>query len=115
MSVKALLATEQRIPGLGNGVLQDILFNARIHPKRKISTLNAEDKQLLFHSVKDTLRDMIAKGGRDTERDFLGNAGGYRCILSKNTYTKPCVCCGSRLIKEAYLGGSVYYCPNCQH
>ncbi|NLI36559.1 MAG: endonuclease VIII [Bacteroidales bacterium] len=115
MSVKALLATEQRIPGLGNGVLQDILFNARIHPKRKISTLNAEDKQILFHSIKDTLSDMIVKGGRDTEKDFLGNAGRYRCILSKNTYAKPCVCCGSRLIKEAYLGGSVYYCPNCQH
>lgn len=115
MSVKALLATEQRIPGLGNGVLQDILFNARIHPKRKISTLNTEYKQMLFHSIKETLNNMIAHGGRDTERDFLGNVGGYRCILSKNTYAKPCICCGSRLIKEGYLGGSVYYCPNCQH
>ena len=38
ISAKALLATEQRIPGLGNGVCQDILFNARISPKRKIST-----------------------------------------------------------------------------
>ena len=28
LSLKALLSTEQRIPGLGNGVLQDILFNA---------------------------------------------------------------------------------------
>jgi len=34
LSMKALLATEQRFPGLGNGVLQDILFNANIHPKR---------------------------------------------------------------------------------
>jgi len=33
LSMKALLATEQRVPGLGNGVLQDILFNARLHPK----------------------------------------------------------------------------------
>ena len=39
LSAKAFLATEQRIPGLGNGVLQDILFNARIHPKRKMATL----------------------------------------------------------------------------
>jgi formamidopyrimidine-DNA glycosylase len=35
LSVKAFLATEQRIPGLGNGVLQDILFNAKVHPKQK--------------------------------------------------------------------------------
>ena len=26
LSVKAFLATEQRIPGIGNGVCQDILF-----------------------------------------------------------------------------------------
>lgn len=30
LSAKAFLATEQRIPGLGNGVLQDILFRAGI-------------------------------------------------------------------------------------
>lgn len=36
ISVKALLATDQRIPGLGNGVLQDILYNAGINPKSKV-------------------------------------------------------------------------------
>ena len=35
LSLKALLATEQRIPGLGNGILQDILFNVKMHPKKK--------------------------------------------------------------------------------
>jgi formamidopyrimidine-DNA glycosylase len=40
LSVKEFLATKQRIPGLGNGVLQDILFNAGIHPKRKMNTLS---------------------------------------------------------------------------
>ena len=31
LSVKGLLATEQRIPGLGNGTLQDILYLSLIH------------------------------------------------------------------------------------
>ncbi len=35
LSAKAVLATKQRIPGLGNGTLQDILFNAGIHPQKK--------------------------------------------------------------------------------
>lgn len=38
LSAKAVLATEQRIPGIGNGVLQDILYNAGLHPKRKVGT-----------------------------------------------------------------------------
>ncbi|MDR2956059.1 MAG: endonuclease VIII [Prevotella sp.] len=114
MSVKALLATEQRIPGLGNGVLQDILFNAAIHPKRKISTLSDLEKDDLFHSLKVTLQSMTDKGGRDTEKDFYGNFGKYKTILSRNTYKAPCPNCGGEIIKEAYLGGSIYYCPVCQ-
>jgi formamidopyrimidine-DNA glycosylase len=114
ISMKALLATEQRIPGLGNGVLQDILFNGGIHPKRKKSTLTDFEKGELFHSLKTTLRRMTDDGGRDTEKDFLGQNGGYKTILSKNTLNNPCPNCGGAIVKEAYLGGAVYYCPVCQ-
>jgi len=114
MSIKAFLATEQRIPGLGNGVLQDILFKSRLHPKRKLSTISDLERSDLFHCLKYTLQNITEKGGRDTERDFFGNKGGYKCILSKNTYKNPCPDCGHDIVKEAYLGGSVYYCSECQ-
>jgi formamidopyrimidine-DNA glycosylase len=114
LSAKALLATEQRIPGLGNGVLQDILFNAGIHPKRKVKTLTDEDKDKLFNSIKSTLAEMTFHGGRDTEKDLFGCFGGYKTILSKNTVDKSCCICGNEIKKEAYMGGSIYYCPVCQ-
>lgn len=114
LSAKALLATEQRIPGLGNGVVQDILFNAGIHPKRKISTLSDLEKTDLLYSMKGTLGNMIEYGGRNTEKDLFGNWGGYQSVLSKNTYKDPCPNCGHEIIREAYLGGNIYYCPVCQ-
>lgn len=114
LSIKALLATEQRIPGFGNGVLQDILFNSGINPKRKISTICNFEKEELFHNLKFNLKSMTNKGGRNTEKDLFGNFGGYQTILSKNTHKKPCPNCGDTIVKEAYLGGSVYYCPSCQ-
>jgi formamidopyrimidine-DNA glycosylase len=40
VSAKEYLATKQRIPGLGNGVLQDILWTAKIHPRRKMAALS---------------------------------------------------------------------------
>lgn len=113
-SVKALLATEQRIPGLGNGVLQDILFQARIHPKRKIRTLSQNEKETLLNSIKETLKKMAEHGGRDTEKNLFGQAGGYRTLLSKKTISSGCPECGGEIIKKAYLGGAVYYCPVCQ-
>ncbi|MBN1367852.1 MAG: hypothetical protein JW967_07985 [Dehalococcoidales bacterium] len=114
LSLKAFLATEQRIPGLGNGVLQDILFNAELHPKKKVSTLTAAEKTSLFNAVRNTLFSMASKGGRDTELDLFGNPGSYQTILSKNTVNKPCPICGTLIKKEAYMGGSIYYCEKCQ-
>jgi formamidopyrimidine-DNA glycosylase len=114
LSLKALLATEQRIPGLGNGILQDILFNAKMHPKKKVSTLAETEKEALFHSIKTTISAMVAKGGRDTELDLFGCPGGYKTILCRNTVNQPCPVCGTRIKKEAYMGGSVYYCEKCQ-
>ena len=114
MSVKGFLATEQRIPGLGNGVLQDILFNAGVHPKNKVSSLASGDLDMLYTSVRKTLDAMMKGGGRDTEKDLFGNAGGYRTVMSKNSYMYPCPRCAGPVRKEAYMGGSVYYCPECQ-
>ena len=114
LSAKAFLATEQRIPGLGNGVLQDILWNAKINPKRKLQTLGARDMKRLFKSVKSTIAGMKASGGRDTEKDLYNRSGGYKTILSNNTLKSPCPACGATLIREAYLGGNIYYCPVCQ-
>jgi formamidopyrimidine-DNA glycosylase len=113
-SLKAFLATEQRIPGFGNGVLQDILYLAHQHPKRKISSLAADERGELFHSIKDTLQVMAEKGGRDTENDLFGNSGGYTTRVSRNTVGQPCQVCGSVIVKQPYMGGSIYFCPGCQ-
>ena len=39
------------IPGLGNGVLQDILYHTHIHPKKKISGLTDKERENLFLSL----------------------------------------------------------------
>jgi formamidopyrimidine-DNA glycosylase len=114
LSSKAFLATEQRVPGLGNGVLQDILWTARIHPKRKMSEISSRAVDAMFDAVKSVLTQMTAQGGRDTERDLFGNPGGYQTILSKNTVGKPCPACGTLIQKEPYMGGSIYVCEGCQ-
>ncbi len=114
LSSKAFLATEQRIPGLGNGVLQDILYNAKIHPKRKIADFSRKETDELYDVLVSTLKTMTEKGGRDTEKDLYGNKGSYQTVLSRNTVGKPCPACGSIIRKEAYLGGSIYFCDKCQ-
>lgn len=114
LSLKAFLATNQRIPGIGNGTLQDILFHAKLHPKRKLNTLSENELKILYQAIRNTLMQMVEKGGRDTEKNIFGENGGYKTILSSKTWKNPCPLCHGEIKKENFLGGSIYYCVNCQ-
>ena len=110
-SAKAFLATEQRVPGLGNGVLQDILWRAKVHPKRTMATV---DLRGLYDAVTSVLADMAARGGRNTERDLFAHPGGYEVIMGSKHNGLPCPECGTPITRLAYMGGNVYFCPHCQ-
>ena len=114
LSAKAFLATEQRIPGLGNGVLQDILWNCFVHPRRRLDTLSDENMRALFESLKATMFAMREQGGRDTDKDVFGQPGRYVTKLSNKTKGQPCQRCGGPIVREAFLGGNIYFCPTCQ-
>ena len=95
-------------------MLQDILFAAKIHPRRTIAMLTSTERDTLSPAVKGSLVTMADQGGRDTERDLFGNAGGYRTNMSKYTVGLPCLDCGSLNCKDTFMGGSIYFCPKCQ-
>jgi formamidopyrimidine-DNA glycosylase len=113
-SAKGLMATEQLVPGVGNSTLQDILFRARLHPRKNIATPSAEQRKALYEATVGTVREMIAKGGRYDETDLYGNPGGYVRLMDKNAVGRPCPGCGGLVEKIQYLGGACYVCPRCQ-
>lgn len=113
-SAKGLLTQDQLIPGLGNATAQDILFRARLHPRRPVGDLRRSERQRLYRAIRKTVADVIKHGGRSDEYDLYNHPGGYVRLMSKDTAGLPCPTCGTRIKKEAYLGGACYYCPNCQ-
>jgi formamidopyrimidine-DNA glycosylase len=114
LRLKALLATEQRIPGLGNGVLQDILWTAGLHPRRAVGSLDAHERVGLLDAVRSVIGAMTRLGGRSTERDLYGSSGGYPVVMQKAALDRPCPRCGGAVTREQFLGGAVYVCGGCQ-
>ena len=112
--VKGFLVTSKHINGIGNGYLQDILFGAKIHPARKIPTLTADERQILFAAIQETMAEAINLGGREDERDLFDHPGGYPRLMGSQTVGKPCPNCGTAIQKISYLGGACYLCPTCQ-
>ncbi|MBN1976857.1 MAG: endonuclease VIII [Anaerolineae bacterium] len=113
-SLKYFLISEPGLWGLGNGCLQDILFRARVHPRRRAADITDRERQALYRAIRETLQQMVALGGRESECDLYGNRGGYVRILDSKTTGKPCPECGTPIEKSQYLGGAVYFCPACQ-
>lgn len=111
-TVKMALATEQKIPGLGNGTLQDILFYAKVRPDRKVETLHDFEKQALYESTKKVIHSIYTQKGRNNQQDLLGHKGEYDVQMSSQRGF--CPICQSNLNEKNYLGGKVIFCPHCQ-
>jgi formamidopyrimidine-DNA glycosylase len=113
-SAKSLLTQDQLIPGLGNAIAQDILFEARIHPKYPLSEMSDEYKRALYEAIVSVVGEAIRKGGRYDEYDLYNRPGGYLRLMDKESLSRPCPACGGTIEKIHYLGGACYLCPACQ-
>ncbi len=113
-SVKYFAISEPGVWGVGNGCLQDILFSARIHPRTPVVSLSSAQRKALHRAIFNVISRAIKAGGRDGEVDLFGKSGRYRRVLSAETAGKPCPRCGTRIARESFLGGAIYFCPECQ-
>jgi formamidopyrimidine-DNA glycosylase len=113
-SVKYFIISEPGIWGVGNSCLQDVLFRARIHPKRRAVHIADRERRALYRAIRETLQQMVDLGSRDSEYDLYNQPGGYRRILDSRSVGKPCPECGTPIEKSQYLGGAAYFCSSCQ-
>jgi formamidopyrimidine-DNA glycosylase len=113
-SVKLFMTSQPGIWGVGNGCLQDILFNTRLHPRQRMRELTAEQERSLYTATRQTLQQMADCNGRDSERDLFNRPGDYPRLLDSKKVGTPCPRCASPIEKISYLGGACYFCPQCQ-
>ena len=114
VSAKYFIISEPGIWGVGNGCLQDILYRAKIHPTRQMTSLSNKERETLYATIKQTLVEMVELGGRDSEYDLYNKRGCYQRILHSKVVGHPCHECGTPIKKIQYLGGAAYFCPSCQ-
>jgi formamidopyrimidine-DNA glycosylase len=113
-SLKFFVISEPGIAGIGSGCLQDILFRARLHPRRRAVATTKKERRALYTAIRSVLKEMVGKGGRDSDHDLYDQPGGYKRILHSKVVGEPCPRCGTAIEKIQYLGGACYFCPSCQ-
>lgn len=119
--LKALLLDQSFIAGLGNIYVDEALFEAKLHPLKKASSLTFKEAFSLLEACKTVL-----KRGLENQGTSLG--------VGKANYLKPngkngenqhalkvfrktglaCPECGGRIERMIIVQRSSHFCPNCQ-
>ena len=116
-TIKSLLMNQNLVVGIGNIYANEILFDAKVRPKRRGKNILKKEAIKLAESSKLILNKAIKAGGT-TLQDFLspdGNKGYFKIDLKVyGRNEENCDVCKSsiKLIKQNQR--ATYYCPMCQ-
>jgi formamidopyrimidine-DNA glycosylase len=107
--IKALLLNQKFFPGLGNWMVDEILWQAHIRPARKARSLNAMERSALFERVRDICRISVARIGKT-----YGDVPEGWLFHSRWTSKGKCPI-HERDLKRTVVGGrTTSWCPLCQ-
>ncbi|MCK4635753.1 MAG: bifunctional DNA-formamidopyrimidine glycosylase/DNA-(apurinic or apyrimidinic site) lyase [Candidatus Moranbacteria bacterium] len=113
-----ILMNQNLIAGIGNIYRSEILFEAGVHPERKIGDLNVGEMRNIFDQIKIILKKAIRmRGTSDSDyRDTSGGSGRFQNILKVYRLDGGvCSKCGKGEIERIKMAQrSVFYCGECQ-
>lgn len=115
--IKPLLLDQKVVSGIGNIYIDEILYDARLHPRRKANTLSGEEWKRLHAAISKNLAVGVAHRGTTVRlyKDVLGRPGEHQNYLRVfEKHGKPCPECESNVVREKVGGRPTHFCPSCQ-
>lgn len=109
--VKSLLMDQALIAGVGNIYADEILFQARLHPKTPVEDLSGRQRRALFDALKEVLRTAIDCGA-GAEQFLERLPASY--LLPRREKGGRCPRCGEAIATLKASGRTSYFCPRCQ-
>ena len=116
-TIKECLLEQNIIAGIGNIYSDEILFTARIHPRRRADSLTEHEWQRLAAVIPERLTYFIDKN-KITPKEYLqGKGKDYRNTPFLQVYGhngEQCPNCREIFCRMVIGGRSSVYCPSCQ-
>ena len=114
--IKNIISNQKKIGGIGNVYIQDILFKAKLHPKKPANSLEPSQINGLFEIIEENIKYAINKKGLAYEKDFYGKNGEFTKDYFLVAYKEgeKCPDCGKIIEKIKTGSTSSYICPECQ-
>ena len=113
--IKTALRNQAFVAGIGNAYSDEILFEARIRPLRRGSTLKPDERRALYEAMRSTLARAVdtVRAQYDAGKHPLHKQDrSFLRIHGKNKST--CPRCGHRVSTIHTGGETTYFCRGCQ-
>ncbi len=110
----ALVGKTAVVVGVSNSAFQDIIYRAKIGPKRNTASLTPQEKRALYSAIVGLVKERLELGGKDQATDLYGKQGRYVPKMGPNMKDQNCPSCKGKIEKINHGGGQVYICPTCQ-
>jgi formamidopyrimidine-DNA glycosylase len=101
--VKARLLDQGVVAGVGNLLADEILWRARLNPRRPANDLAPDELDALRRAIRAAVRDAVRLGGAHTGRLNPHRVRGGRCPRDR-----------AELCRATIGGRTTYWCPVCQ-
>jgi formamidopyrimidine-DNA glycosylase len=109
--IKAALMDQSLLAGIGNVYSDEILFQARLHPKTPAEKLDNKQIDAMYRVMRRVLKTAISKGAGSAE---LFRRAPRTYLLRHRENGAPCPRCGGKVKATKAAGRTAYYCPKCQ-
>jgi len=119
-TIKIVLMDQKKIAGIGNIYANEVLFEAKIDPRRTADSLDNSEIKRLCQAIVDILKEAIRLKGTSAADDAYvqpNNAapGNYqRRLQVYQREGKECFHCGGEIVRIKQGGRSTFFCPHCQ-
>lgn len=109
--LKSVLMDQSAVAGIGNIYSDEILFQARLHPKTKSNALDAAAVKRLYHAIRTVLKTAIVHGaGAEQSAEHLPQ----NFLIPHRHRDGHCPRCGLPLVTIKQGARTGYYCSHCQ-
>ena len=110
--VRNLLQDQTFVSGIGNAYADEILWDARLHPKRRVGSLTTDE----MHRFHASLKSVVATGLAEVETAMPPQLGEKprQHMQVRGRAGKPCPRCGTTLLRRRKGLDDVDLCPKCQ-
>ncbi|HEY6582822.1 MAG TPA: bifunctional DNA-formamidopyrimidine glycosylase/DNA-(apurinic or apyrimidinic site) lyase [Rubrobacter sp.] len=115
--IKPLLLDQKVVSGIGNIYVDEILYDARLHPRRKANTLSEGEWESLYDAIRSNLAAGVEHRGTTVRlfRDVLDRPGEHQNHLRVfEKHGQPCPGCEGQVVREKVSGRPSHFCPACQ-